>query len=311
MAVCLKHHPQGEPAAFSFHAGEAWQLVRRKVLAKETWRLWQQAKAAAPGLDAESVHDARVALRRVRLALRIGGPWPGDPAACLQTLRDLAGQLAPVREWDILMQRVSGFALHGRSTTPAARSLLDKMVAHRNRLVEQVLPALRSAKWQDLVLELAQAATPEPTGKPSSGAAARAGRVLKKLAKKTAGKACRPIPRMTSQELHRLRIACRRLRYACEFFAPLFSRKLKKYLCAWTDLQARLGACQDDAACIALLENLVASSERFPTTLEEGLLIMVLIRRAQEESRQARWECERQRAKLRRRLQRFRRYVSV
>ncbi|MBK1671665.1 hypothetical protein CKO28_27125 [Rhodovibrio sodomensis] len=62
---------------------------------------------------------------------------------------------------------------------------------------------------------------------------------------------------MSEGELHRLRIQCKKLRYASEFFAGLFPKKAtKRYLKGQEAIQDRLGAVNDAATGQRLLDDL-------------------------------------------------------
>jgi CHAD domain-containing protein len=62
---------------------------------------------------------------------------------------------------------------------------------------------------------------------------------------------------MTPAERHRTRILAKRLRYATEFFAPLFpGRRARAYRNALAKLQATLGALNDAAVAAALAAEL-------------------------------------------------------
>ena len=52
--------------------------------------------------DIEYVHQARVALRRLRAALRVFRRVCGVPQALLDDLRTLVAALGPTRDWDVL-----------------------------------------------------------------------------------------------------------------------------------------------------------------------------------------------------------------
>ena len=59
-------------------------------------------------------------------------------------------------------------------------------------------------------------------------------------------------------DLHRLRIALKKLRYTAEFFAPLYPRKdVKRYLAKVRQLQEHLGEINDIAHVRTTLSNLM------------------------------------------------------
>ncbi len=58
--------------------------------------------------------------------------------------------------------------------------------------------------------------------------------------------------------LHRLRIACKRLRYVCEFLAPAFPGRFETAIRFWRGYQDALGKLQDQTAGLDLLRQLQA-----------------------------------------------------
>ena len=74
-------------------------------------------------------------------------------------------------------------------------------------------------------------------------------RKLRKLGKR--------LPAATSVERHEVRIAAKKLRYAAEFFAPLFAdRRARAYVRSLSRLQSTLGVLNDVATAERLLAEL-------------------------------------------------------
>ena len=64
-------------------------------------------------------------------------------------------------------------------------------------------------------------------------------------------------------DLHRLRIALKKLRYTAEFFAPLYpKKKVRRYLSKLRGLQEHLGALNDIAHVRATVAELAARNRR-------------------------------------------------
>ncbi|MCA1978290.1 MAG: CHAD domain-containing protein, partial [Thiobacillus sp.] len=61
-----------------------------------------EVRPVPPEDDIEYVHQARVALRRLRAALRLYRREFALPPELLAGLRTLAGALGPARDWDVL-----------------------------------------------------------------------------------------------------------------------------------------------------------------------------------------------------------------
>jgi CHAD domain-containing protein len=58
-------------------------------------------------------------------------------------------------------------------------------------------------------------------------------------------------------QLHQLRIQCKELRYAFEFFAPLLGPEIEPVIAVLEQLQDNLGALNDARVALELLENMV------------------------------------------------------
>jgi CHAD domain-containing protein len=69
-------------------------------------------------------------------------------------------------------------------------------------------------------------------------------------------------------ELHELRIRCKKLRYAAEFFRGIFPRKsAETYLEALADVQEHLGSLNDAVVAKTLLAKLGKSSRDLPAAV--------------------------------------------
>ncbi|MBC7944485.1 MAG: CYTH and CHAD domain-containing protein [Burkholderiales bacterium] len=93
-----------------------------------------------------------------------------------------------------------------------------------------------------------------------SGVREYADSILNKRRKQVKKRGCN-LTQLTAAERHQLRIAVKKLRYAIEFFAALYSRKkVKKFSAALTGLQEVLGALNDATVTQTLLSRLPASA---------------------------------------------------
>jgi CHAD domain-containing protein len=90
---------------------------------------------------------------------------------------------------------------------------------------------------------------------------------LKKLHRKAASLGAQ-LGDLEEIELHELRIRCKKLRYAAEFFRGLFPRKAAEaYLDALADVQEHLGSLNDAVVAKALLAKLGKSSKDVPPSV--------------------------------------------
>ena len=239
----------------------------------------RQIGANADGLavddDPEWIHQLRVGVRRLRSCLSLARRWVPPPALghLEDDLRWLGGALAPARDLDVFVHEtlpaMRTASRHAAAGAAAIEQALAPLETHaRSRLLaarRAALEAVASMRFHRLALAVgALAATPSLGAPPGSAEAAAlaapatafAARILarrhRKFAKRVARLAAMPPP-----ERHRMRILAKRLRYATEFFAPLFpGRRTRAYRKALAELQDVLGKLNDAAVAAALAAEL-------------------------------------------------------
>ena len=211
------------------------------------------ALADAGPLPAEQVHQLRVGLRRLRVALReFGAGAAGVDPGWDDVLAQLFRALGQLRDRDVAQQVL----LPAREA--AARAGLEfspPPARHEVAPAVQLAAALRDRGLHQLLLALIGLTLP---GEPTAGAAplgdtARKG--LTRLHKKVRADAAR-FADLDDEARHRLRKRLKRLRYSLDFVAPLFAAKsVAAYLALLKPAQEALGQCNDvalaEAACMA------------------------------------------------------------
>ncbi len=223
--------------------------------------------------DGAALHQARVALRRLRSAIAIFAPVleTAEAAAAAHfkpELAWLAGELAPARDIDVLIERLSDADL--RAALGAAR-----LTAHR-----RAGEAIESARARAILLDLAQWLTreaghepgrtqnPDP---PSVGEFALA--ALERGRRKVKRKG-RDLATLDDVARHDLRKAAKTLRYAADFFQGLFpdhraQRRHRRFVKALEALQEKLGVLNDMAAVPRVLADLDLPYARFRDELDD------------------------------------------
>ena len=218
---------------------------------------------------AAALHQARVALRRLRSAFSIFRPIIGVSGAALTAdLRWLASELGEARNLDVLLARIRPGPLHDRVA-------LARDAAHRR--VAQVLALPRT---RQLMLDLAEwAARGGWSGSPEAanddvevGAFAIA--ALDRCYR-CAKKRGHHLAQADDAHRHEARKAAKKLRYAAEFFASLFTgkRELARYdrlITCLEALQDQLGALNDLATAALLLEKLDAAADPEASRMTAG-----------------------------------------
>jgi CHAD domain-containing protein len=166
------------------------------------------------GQDPESLHDMRVAIRRLRAALRTGCPLLlTDMRELDGRLRELGSALGEVRDLDVLLQRLrdEAAALDAPDAAPA-KSLLTTLPRERAGKRRRLLGLLRSDAYLALLDDTAAAI--------DSLEASNSKRSLDDLAAKASRKLRKAVGALpadpSDDDLHRLRKTLKRARYAAE-----------------------------------------------------------------------------------------------
>lgn len=226
------------------------------------------APACRPEAGPEGVHQTRVALRRLRSALKVFRPAAGCPA--LQEfdagLKALADRLGPARDWDVFL---GGLGAEVAEAMPGERriaALLKAAEAKRAAAYAALHTELTGPRFRRLVLDgialllrrpwraaeeeaerLARLEEPLP-----DYAAALLDKRWHKLRSEGEG-----IEDHSAEALHEVRLEAKRMRYATELFAPLWpgkaTRRFQKRLSA---LQEDLGIANDTAVARGLVASL-------------------------------------------------------
>lgn len=204
------------------------------------------------GGDAGALHQARVALRRLRTAFSVFKPMMGEGDADLsEELGWLASGLGDARNLDVLLDRAG------------QGSLRDHIAAAREAAYDRVADTLALPRARRLAFDLAEWAMQDaPGGAADTGLPAREFAVgaLDRLRRKVKRKG-RDLARRDDKARHAVRKTAKTMRYAAEYFASLFEGKRQterrsRFGAALEALQDELGVLNDLATAPELLEKL-------------------------------------------------------
>lgn len=218
-------------------------------------RIDQQVRAlveneavARAGEDPEGVHQMRVAVRRLRAALKAVAPSP-DVESLQEELRWLGGVMGRIRDLDVMLDHLRAQAADlPPEEQEATERLLAGLVADRRRARRRMLDTFRGAKYATVIRRLATlASTDLPTAvvSPANGKAPVLldviARPLRKLRKDALALGEDP----PDDDLHALRIRGKRLRYAAELAEQAGGKPIRKLIKATKAFQEVLGDHQD------------------------------------------------------------------
>jgi CHAD domain-containing protein len=252
-------------------------------------------------LDAEFLHDLRVAVRRTRSALgQIKGVLP--PATTARFAREFAWLqevTGPARDLDVFVLELP--ALGGLLPARARRSLgpLARLLERRRRgAYAELVAAVDSPRCVRVLADwrafLRQPTPRRPTGAPN------ALRPCADLARERIGKLHRRALREGAAidaaappaDLHELRKTCKKLRYLVEFFHSLLEREAAEAaIASLKQLQDTLGRFQDlqvqADALLGYARELAKEGQAPPPTY---IALGMLVERLREEQSRARVE---------------------
>ena len=213
--------------------------------------------------DDEYLHQMRVALRRLRVVLRMTEKVHADAqlAELKNDISALCVALGHIREWDVFIAQTVQPMCKRMAGHAGLQALLAASERQRAACYATLRGATRARELQRLMLRFAIWMN-GPYWQHQAETALRvhdfATRRLTKLAKRFA-RSGQQLNTADSEQLHALRILAKNLRYSAEFFAILyFEQKTRPYVAALSEVQDVLGQINDIAVAHRLLDGLAA-----------------------------------------------------
>ena len=243
------------------HGALAGEVVRASI-ASGLLRLLRNDPEVRLGVEAEAVHQARVATRRLRADLKtfaplLQGEWA---AATAKELGWLGDTLGAVRDGDVLVAGVAGLAdaLEGLERALVG-GIVDELSRRRRESYGELIELLSTERYLALTLSLGEAAlAPRLSELASRPAHSLAKELVGKCWQRLERTAARAGSRPTDPTLHKLRIRAKELRYACEALAPVAPPVAVELGQRAKELQGVLGRHQDGVELRAFLRLLAA-----------------------------------------------------
>jgi CHAD domain-containing protein len=256
----------------------------RAILTQQFAAMRAHQEPARQARDIEGVHQMRVALRRMRSALSLfrGVLDAEDARQWREQMRELASQLGRARDLDVFIAEGLA-ATAGKLPLPGEADLRALAIARRAEIqTADVLPLLESERYRQFCAAfpawLENGLEPPPadsqavslSGEPDAATSVAERKRRRKLERPIIDSARkwldkqerklldlgRGIDRQDAPAMHRLRIECKKLRYAAEFFRPLFPG-MGQFITSMKGIQDVLGVMNDLALTQSLLEDLL------------------------------------------------------
>ncbi len=237
-----------------------------RVLRKEASAMLARVPGTRLGEDIESLHQMRVATRRMRAGMDMfASVLPVRAGRLRAELGWLAALLGEVRDLDIQLGRFDDWTEEMPGDhREALDELADLLAGHRVQARRALLEALDSRRYERLVSGLVAMLAQGPSSRSTAGRAPAVVTMPALIGERhrAARKAARRAKRTgAATDYHRLRIRCKRLRYALEFASGLYDGELKGFVRQMTRLQDALGSMQDAAVASSRLQVIALTEE--------------------------------------------------
>jgi triphosphatase len=239
--------------------------------------LLQSLPAAEDGRNPEGVHQLRVSLRRLRSALDLMRSVGSSDK--LDSLRSeakwLAQSLSAARDWDIFQGETLPTVAKACPLVAGFDDLEQAAESRRQAAYDKARLALADRRCACFLLGLGgwieargwrSDIAPEDIGRLAEPAIGFARQALSSQHAKVL-KRGRHFKSLTSEQLHRLRLAGKRMRYIADFLLPLCAdrKSAKRFSRSLAGLQEELGCFNDMTVTAALFEELGAVSTESST----------------------------------------------
>ena len=237
-------------------AGEAWHAMVQTALV--------QLSANVPGFleqaeNIEYLHQLRIALRRLRAGAQLAKSLGQEIPAWEQPLRALTHALNPARDWDVFHQEILPSILPVLATSDENTAVSEVALAFLHNTAAQARQRaqalLLAPAFTQLMLDIGRSLLITPINEHMRTTGTWAEVILEKRWQKLRT-CCRGFARLDPAERHFARIAAKKMRYCVEAFAPLYGKRVNRFLTALATLQDELGIENDRRIALQLLYKL-------------------------------------------------------
>lgn len=235
---------------------DAMAEAGRKIFAEQLRIMQKHEDGSRTGDDIESVHQMRVATRKMRSLFKLIGEHykPKTVAKYSSGLRDIARALGQIRDLDVIIEDLEDFCSKQSPETQApVETIIQKFDKQRNKHRASINKMLDSDKYKKFVRQFSKFAHKQGRGAVdiiSEEVPHQVRHVLpiilhQRLAIVRAYETV--LPAAEDEVLHALRVEFKQLRYAVEFFKPVLGTSAEAYIKEVKAMQDLLGRINDIA----------------------------------------------------------------
>lgn len=242
------------------------RLLAAKYIRRQVKQLAAQLDGVRAADDIEYVHRARVAIRRLRAALKMFGDCFSRKRLrrWRKAIRRTADELGDARDCDVQIETLCGLLanLHAKECFPGIARILVQLERQREGVQRRVVQTVDRIERQRVLKEMRRTtkrmirkAEQEANNGSTSEVCQKIGRhILEQLNKLMCHRGSLSHPE-DRQQHHKMRIAAKRLRYSLEITRPIYRGRLEDAIEAIKQVQSRLGEVHD---CDVWLDHLDA-----------------------------------------------------
>jgi CHAD domain-containing protein len=235
---------------------EACRVLAAKCLRKQAKQLAAQLQGVRNAQEAECIHQARVASRRLRTALRMFGDCfkAKQLKRWRKQIRRVTARLGDARDKDVQIEFLCGVlhALDQKACYPGIARLLASLEQQRERLQPKVIKAAGRLEAGGVLKQMRAAAKQVLSEAQAQGVDLQSPLALGVTRRHILDNLGRLLPYQASladpedrQRHHAMRIAAKRLRYTLEISAPVYAGQLDGAVDAIKRVQTLLGEVHD------------------------------------------------------------------
>jgi len=241
------------PEKLNVRLEDRLDLAVRKILTYQFQRFREQLLGVRMDIDTEFVHQARVATRRMRSALRLfREAIPQSAVSYLaEELKWLGGKFGTVRDLDVFLLNLSRFRPQIKRFPSKKKKALENWIEkHRRSPLKALQEALESSRYKSFERRFMQFLERPLPARPRAPLAVKPVREVAPLVITEKFEAAiqqghKVLSKPKLKEFHALRIQMKRLRYAVEFMAPAYNGALNPFIERTIEIQDCLGELQD------------------------------------------------------------------
>ncbi len=237
----------------------------RHIVAGVSTQILENVPLVTAGCDGEAIHQLRVALRRLRTLIGLFRPYLGPRAIALEEVaRGALRRLGAVRDLDVLVSEtlpsIRRDGVGERGPADLAAGARKRMVDARMEVGKLVFSPSFNCFLIDLLLVAHCGGLVTRNGDMPVGSVAK--QLLQERHRQLL-RAGRNFSTLTDRQRHEVRIAAKKLRYACDFFRALYpADSTRAYIRRLAKLQNHLGRFNDLMVGERLAAELLGNGDR-------------------------------------------------